>query len=127
MSFAQEKLYLKLVSALFLIAAVVTVGLAQRKKTPVKPAAKQTSKNQPLVKKTASVKESKSKTNSKISSKMSRAEERRLAEIRREAEEARRRAALEIQRRREQAIREARARKAAFENGLRSTTVDNIL
>jgi penicillin-binding protein 2 len=130
MSFAQEKLYLKLVSALLLIFAAAHLGFAQRKKTPAKPTPKQTAKKDSLVKKTSSVKETKSKT----ASKMTRAEERRLAEIRRaedirrrEAEERRRQAALEAQRRRDQAIREARARKIAFENGLRASTVDNIL
>jgi penicillin-binding protein 2 len=134
MFFAQEKLYFKLVSVLFLVFVTVHTGVAQRKKTPVKPTPKQTVKNQPLVKKTSSVKEKNSKTNAKTNSKLTRAEERRVAELRRvedarrrEAEETRRRAALEAQRRREQAIREARARKMAFENGLRTTTVDNIL
>jgi penicillin-binding protein 2 len=58
--------------------------------------------------------------------KLSRAEARRAdAERRREAE-ARRQAALAEQRRREQAAREARARKLAFERGLRTATVENI-
>ena len=124
---AQEKLYFKLVSVLLLVFSAASVGFAQRKKTPAKTTPKQTAKKELLVKKTASVKETKSK-------KLSRAEENRLAELRRaeelrrrEIEENRRRAALEAQRRREQAIREARARKMAFENGLRTTTVDNIL
>jgi membrane peptidoglycan carboxypeptidase len=127
---AQEKLYFKLVSALLLVFAAFTVGSAQRKKTAVKPAQKQTAKTESLVRKTASVRDTKSKT----ASKMTRAEERRLADIkrvedarRREAEEIRRRAVLEARARREQAIREARMRKMAFENGLRTTTVDNIL
>lgn len=50
----------------------------------------------------------------------------RQAEIRR-AEEARRQAILAEQRRREQAAREARARALAFERGLRTETVNNIL
>ncbi len=123
---AQEKLYFKLVPALLLVFVMVGAGLAQRKKA----AAKTPAKKETLVKKTASVKE----TKSKAASKMTRAEERRLAELRRveearrrEAEERRRQAALEAQRRRDAAIREARMRKIAFENGLRSTTVDNIL
>ncbi len=45
---------------------------------------------------------------------------------RRRAEEARRQAALAEQRRREQAAREARARKIAFERGLRTETIANI-
>jgi len=122
MSFAQEKLYFKLVAAALLIFTAASAQFAQRKKTPAKTPAKQTnSKKESLVKKTSSVKETKS------NSKASRAEANRLAAIRREAEAARRQAALEAQRRRDQAIREARARKMAFENGLRTTTVDNIL
>ena len=123
---AQEKLYFKLVYALLVIFVMVGAGSAQRKKTAAKPAPKTPSKKEALVKKTASVKESKSK--------MSRAEERRLAESRRveearrrEAEERRRQAALEARARRDAAIREARMRKIAFENGLRTSTVDNIL
>ena len=131
MLFAQEKLYFKLVFALFFVLATAHLGVAQKKKTPAKPTSKQTaSKNQTLVKKTSSVNDKNSKTNSK----MTRAEEKRLAEIRRveearrrEAEEKRRQAALEAQRRREQAIREARERKLAFERSLRTETVDNIL
>ena len=127
MSFTQEKLYFKLVSALLLIFAAAHFGFAQKKKTPAKSTTKtttkQTAQKESLVKKTSSVKESKSKTTSK----MTRAEEKRLAEIRRVEEAKRREAALEAQRRREAAIREARARKMAFENGLRTSTVDNIL
>lgn len=130
MVFAQEKLYFKLVSALFLIFVTAHLGFAQRKKTPVKTTSKQATKNQPLVKKTSSVKEKNSRTNSR----MTRAEEKRLAEIkraedarRREIEANRRQATLEATRRRDAAIREARTRKMAFENGLRTTTVDNIL
>lgn len=130
MSSTQEKLYFKLVSALLLIFAAANFGLAQRKKTPpAKTSPKQAAKNQPLVKKTSSVKEK----NSKTAPKLTRAEEKRLAEIkrvedsrRREMEESRRRAALEIQRRRDEAIRAARARKMAFESGLRTETVENI-
>ena len=58
--------------------------------------------------------------------KLNKAEARRAeAERRREAEK-RRQAALAEQRRREQAAREARARKLAFERGLRTATVENI-
>ncbi|HEY8563696.1 MAG TPA: penicillin-binding transpeptidase domain-containing protein [Pyrinomonadaceae bacterium] len=130
MSSAQEKLYFKLASALLIVFAAAHADFAQRKKAPVKAPVKQAAKKEPLVKKTSSVKETKSKT----AAKLSKAEERRLAEIRRfeelrrrEAEERRRQAALEAQRRREAAIREARMRKMAFENALRTDTVDNIL
>ena len=58
--------------------------------------------------------------------KLNKAEARRAeAERRREAEK-RRQAALAEQRRREQAAREARARRLAFERGLRTATVENI-
>ena len=56
----------------------------------------------------------------------SRAESRREAAARKKAEEARRQAALAERRRREQAAREARARKLAFERGLRTATIENI-
>lgn len=55
------------------------------------------------------------------------AAERRKEAARKKAEEARRQAALAEQRRREQAAREARARKIAFERGLRTETAANIL
>ena len=55
-----------------------------------------------------------------------RAEARRIEAERRREAEARRQAALAEQRRREQAAREARARKLAFERGLRTETVENI-
>jgi penicillin-binding protein 2 len=124
MFFTQEKLYFKLASVVFLIAAAANLGFAQRKKTPAKPTPKQTSKTQPLVKKTASVKESKERnsTNSR-----SRVEERRISEARRLEESRRRAAALEAQRRRNEAIREARMKKVVFERSLRTETVDNIL
>ena len=54
------------------------------------------------------------------------AEERREAAARRRAEEQRRQAILAERRRREQLAREARARKLAFERGLRTKTVENI-
>lgn len=53
-------------------------------------------------------------------------ETRRTAAERRRLEQERRQAALEERRRREQAIREARARKLAFERGLRTETISNI-
>ena len=125
MFFAPQKLYFRLLAALSLIFVAAGFGFAQKKKPTLKTA----SKNQTLVKKTSSVREKTSKTDAK----RTRAEEKRLAEIkrfedarRREAEETRRRSAFEAQRRREQAIREARARKIAFESGLRTDTVENI-
>jgi penicillin-binding protein 2 len=64
---------------------------------------------------------------SKKVDKQSRAERRREEAERRRAEEARRQAILAEQRRREQAAREARARRLAFERGLRDETQANIL
>lgn len=52
--------------------------------------------------------------------------QRRREAARKKAEEAKRQAALAEQRRREQAAREARARKLAFERGLRTETSANI-
>lgn len=63
----------------------------------------------------------------KSRSKKPTAAERRAEAERKRREEARRQAALAEQRRREQAAREARARKIAFEKGLRTETVANIL
>jgi len=54
------------------------------------------------------------------------AETRRIEAERRAAAEVRRQAALAEQRRREQIAREARARRIAFERGLRTETVNNI-
>lgn len=74
---------------------------------------------------------SKRQAEDKKQAKIRQAEEDRRREIeearRREIEDARRQAALEEKRRREQAIREARARQIAFERGLRTETVENIL
>ena len=55
------------------------------------------------------------------------AEARRAEAEHRRREEERRQAIIAEQRRREQAAREARARKLAFENGLRNETVANIM
>ena len=121
MFFAQEKLYFKLAAIVFLFAAAAHPSFAQRKKTPAKPTPKQTSKNQPLVKKTASVRE-KAAVDSRA-----RAEERRLADARRAEDARRRNAALETQRRRNEAVREARMKRVVFERSLRTETVDNIL
>jgi penicillin-binding protein 2 len=139
MFLATEKLYFKLLSVLFLVSVSFTLTHAQRKKPTLKPSPKQAaSKKEPLVKKTSSVKESRSdkkESNSKNlkNSVAAKAEAKRFAEARRledarrrQAEEARRRAAAEAQARRVQAIREAQARRAAFENGLRTQTVENI-
>jgi penicillin-binding protein 2 len=52
--------------------------------------------------------------------------QRRAEAERKKREEARRQAALAEQRRREQAAREARARKLAFERGLKTETAENI-
>jgi membrane peptidoglycan carboxypeptidase len=74
---------------------------------------------------------SKRQAEDKKQAKIRQAEEERRREIeearRREIEEARRQAALEEKRRREQAAREARARQIAFERGLRTETIENIM
>lgn len=67
------------------------------------------------------------KAAAKSKSKKPTAAERRAEAERNRREAARRAAALAEQRRREQAAREARARKIAFEKGLRTETVANIL
>lgn len=84
--------------------------------------AKKDSKNDRLTaKERARDKDSRKKKSAK-----ERAEERRAEAARRRAEEERRQAILAERRRREQAAREARARKLAFERGLRTETVANI-
>ncbi len=87
------------------------------KKTPQKSATKSTAKQTSAEKKAAA--------NKKEVQRPTLAQRRAEAE-RKKKEEARRAAALAEQRRREQAAREARARKIAFENGLRSETAANI-
>lgn len=122
MFFIRQKLYFKVFCALFLSIILVNSGFAQKKST--QKTTKQTSaKTQPTVKKTASVKETNSKTSTNTAK--TRAEAARLAEAKKAAE-ARNRAALEAKRRRELAAREARNRKVAFEQRLRTDTVENI-
>jgi len=72
-------------------------------------------------KKTAVTAKSKKKADPKKT-----AAEKRAEAARKKKEEAQRLAALEAQRKREQAAREARARKIAFENGLKTETQANI-
>lgn len=95
---------------------------ASAKDTKKKTANAKTSakKNDPRSK--AADKKASAKNNKKMT-----AAERRKEAARQKAEEARRAAALAEQRRREQAAREARARKLAFERGLRTETAANIL
>ena len=106
MHFSARSLSSYLAVSMFVVFFAFTTGHAQKKKTAPKPPAK-------LVKKTSSVTD--------------RAAAKRADDARR-AEEARRNAArLEAERRRAKAAREAQAKRASFENGLRSTTVDNIM
>ncbi len=86
----------------------------------------QTKRKTAAKKSTASKKSSKKATRSSKKKKMTAAEKRAEA-ARKKKEEERRQAALEAKRRREQAAREARARKIAFENGLKAETRSNIL
>ena len=78
------------------------------------------------VEKTASARKSNTKESRKEISARKAAESAKLAE-RRRAENIRRMAILEEKRRREAAIRAAAARRAAFERGLRTETVEKIL
>ena len=72
-------------------------------------------------------KESKRETaERKKADRLSTAERRKAEAARRREAEERRQAAIAEQRRREQAAREARARRIAFERGLRTETVENI-
>ena len=121
MFFAPEKLFFKLISSLLLVFAAFSCAFSQKKKPPVKTDSIQTtSKNQPLVKKTSSVRES----NSKADSEKTRTAEKRLAENKLATDA--RRVALEARARREQSSRESQTRKVNFERGLRETTVENI-
>ncbi len=78
-------------------------------------------KNEKLTAKEKAKTDAKSKNDPK-----KRGESQKAAAERRRREEERRQAILAEQRRREQAAREARARKLAFERGLRTETVANI-
>lgn len=123
-----------LVLAVLALSLFTTSAFAQSKKAKPAPKSK---KAAPTKKATAAApKKGSAKTTAKAAStkkapakkaKPLTAAERRKAAQRKKAEEARRRAALAEQRRREQAAREARARKIAFERGLRTETAENIL
>ncbi len=139
MSFSPEKCLLKFV-AVFLFAFVLfsVSAQAQNKKTVAKlnnKASQTLSKNKTDDKKSA-VKDNKKSSSTDKKKAKSKADLQKEAEAKRLAkleearqyaiQEARRQAALEEQRRRQQAILEARARKLAFERGLRTETVENI-
>ncbi|MBX3288020.1 MAG: hypothetical protein KF855_01625 [Acidobacteria bacterium] len=123
-----------LVLAVLALSLFTTSAFAQSKKAKAAPKSKKTA---PAKKATAAApKKGSAKTTAKAAStkkapakkaKPLTAAERRKEAQRKKAEEARRRAALAEQRRREQAAREARARKIAFERGLRTETAENIL
>ena len=87
----------------------------------IKDAKKETKKDKLTAKEKALQRNSKQKIDPKKS-----AQARKAEAERKRAEEARRQAALAEQRRREQLAREARARKIAFERGLRTDTARNI-
>lgn len=120
-----------------------TASKDAKKKTTAKASAKDTKKKTTASAKTRSATNSKNrrtaakkndpkskaadkKSSAKNNKKMTAAERRKEA-ARKKAEDARRAAALAEQRRREQAAREARARKLAFERGLKTETAANIL
>lgn len=136
-----EKCFVKLFFPLFLIILLVTSGLhAQSRKSSKKPTAKKTqtssrdakkvsrasAKKKATASKRSSRADAKSKTSTKKKSKKETAAERRASAARRREEAKRRQAILAERRRREQAARAARARKLAFERGLRTETVANI-
>lgn len=142
------KLHFKLLSAVFVFAAVFSASVSAQKKKPVVDVKKsQTSKQttakttvpdkkaaakkpdavkQPTAKKDVSPKDknaaAKATGKAKIDTKKQ-AEEKRLAAIRQAEADARQR---EIEAARRQAAREARERALAFERGLRSETIQNI-
>lgn len=123
MFFYRQKLYSKIFCTVFLIFISINYGFSQTKK-PISKTTKQTSsKTPPIIKKTSSVKETTSKTSTNTA--QSRAEAARLTEAKKTAE-AKERAALEAKRRRELAAAEARNRKVAFEQKLRTDTIENI-
>jgi hypothetical protein len=95
-----------------------------KKKTSAKSSKKETASSK--TSKKSSKKETASSKSSKKSSKKMTAAEKRAEAARKKKEEERHQAALEAKRRREQAAREARARKIAFENGLKTETQENI-
>lgn len=103
-----------------------------KRKAPAKATAKKSTTRSKDAKKATSTasKKSNSKASSKSSTAKSKAEPARgkkVSAAERRRQEARRQAALAEQRRREQAAREARARKLAFERGLKNETAANIL
>lgn len=147
------KLFLLL---LVTVSLTVSTAVAQRKKPAAKPAAKNTATQKKDAKKvpakntrnarSATAKNTKSSTKAAAKtrkptvkeiaaqkkaaqnkSKKPTAAQLRAEAARKKKEAARRAAALAEQRRREQAAREARARKIAFEKGLRTETIANIL
>ena len=123
MFLSPQKLYFNIFCTLFLFFISINIGFAQTKKSTQKTSKQTPAKTQTTVKKTSSVKETNSKTSTNTAK--SRAEAARLAEAKK-ATEAKRRAALETQRRRALAASEARNRKVAFEQRLRTDTVENI-
>ena len=97
---------------------------ADKKRTPAKEKATARNKNNKENKLTAKDRAKAETKGKKDSKKVS--ESRKAAAEKRRIEAERRAAALAERRRREQAAREARARKIAFERGLRTETVANI-
>ncbi len=122
---------LTLALVILLLSVLVPSTVAQTKKKPAskpiaaKPTAKKTNAVKRDAKKTQAKPSAKSNTQKKAVPRQTAAQRRAEAE-RKKKEEARRQAVLAEQRRREQAAREARARKIAFENGLKSETAVNI-
>ncbi|CAN5608144.1 hypothetical protein BH18ACI1_BH18ACI1_02850 [soil metagenome] len=131
MLFIREKCLAKFAAVFFSVLFLLSVNApAQKKKVVTKPDNKssQTASKNKIADKKPAV--SNKKTVKSKADLQKEAEARRLAKIeeakQRAAQEARRQAVLEEKRRREQAIREARARRLAFERGLRTETIKNI-
>ena len=142
MLFAPKKCLAKFATAFFFVFFLLSVNAQAQKKNAVispkdkssqtdsksKTADKKSVAKQTADKKTSSIKEKTAKSKADLKKE---AETKRLAEIenakQRAAQEARRQAALVEQRRREHELREAQARKLAFERGLRTETVENII
>jgi len=114
------------IALLMLFGGFSLTAIGQTKK---KSAKKSTASKKDTKKKTSTKSSRKETASSKKRSKKSKkmpAAEKRAEAARKKKEEERRQAALEAKRRREQAAREARARKIAFENGLKTETRANI-
>lgn len=115
----------------FLALSVLVVSYDLPAQTKRKPAAKSPAKKNATqskdAKKSSATASKKGSSKATAQKKGQPARGKKISAAERRREEARRQAALAEQRRREQAAREARARKIAFERGLRNETAANVL